>query len=599
MCPRLLQGVFKLTPNDEGKDLDVGGLYSVLKRRGYFWPSFEIYGGVAGFVDLGPLGSLLRENIESIWKEKFLLQEGFHLIDCPSINPEMVFVASGHLEKFSDLLVRCTGCLLSFRADHLLEDVIENADALSREDLASELKERDIRCPECSSELGDPEDFNLMFSTFIGPGKEKRAYLRPETAQSIFMDFNHLYRFNRDRMPFGVAQIGKGFRNEISPRQGMLRLREFHMAEGEFFFDPDNSSYHRTETYRDLQVDLLANSDPETTIHTTLGKATEDGIIGSDVLAHFLGVTHSFATSIGIPREGMRFRQHLRSEMAHYARECWDLEVITSSGWVEMVGVADRSAYDLSQHAKASGVELKARRRFDDPIVKDISRLQPKMKELGPIFKGDAKKIGEGLEGLDIEDMKDRISSGAPITVMLDGVEVEVPSNCYELVEGQERIHVEPFTPNVIEPSFGIDRLMVSVLEHAYNETGSSPMGDGSEDGTYRVLRLDPKVAPIKVGVFPLLNKDDLPELASPLNEELRKRGINTYYDVSGSIGRRYARMDEIGTPFCITIDHQSRSDGNATLRKRDTGEQVRIKLDRMVEVIDDLCRGRVTFDEL
>ncbi len=591
--------MFKLPPDDNSKELEVGELYSVLKRRGYFWPSFEIYGGVAGFVDLGPLGSLIRENIEGIWKDKFLLEEGFHLVDCPSINPEVVFAASGHLEKFSDLLVRCSSCLLPFRADHLLEDLIENPDALGKDELAAALKENDIRCPECSSELGGPEEFNLMFSTFIGPGKEKLAYLRPETAQSIFMDFNSLYRYNRDRMPFGVAQIGKGFRNEISPRQGMLRLREFHMAEGEFFFDPDDPSFKGAGRYLDLEVGLLASSDPGSTIHTTLGKATDEGIIGSRLLAHFLGVTHSFATSIGIPAGGMRFRQHLPSEMAHYARDCWDLEVITSNGWVEMVGVADRSAYDLNQHAKASGVDLRARRKFDEPIVREISRLQPKMKEMGPIFRGDAKALGEALESLDPKNLKDHISSREPITVTLRGKEVEIPSNCYELVEGQERIHVEPFTPNVIEPSFGIDRLMVSVLEHAYRESDTSPKGGESEDGTYRVLRLDPRVAPVKAGVFPLLNKDDLPELASPLNDRLRRRGLNTYYDVSGSIGRRYARMDEIGTPFCITIDHQSVEDGSATVRERDSGEQVRVPIEGMVDLIEDLCRGRVSFENL
>ncbi|MGA1848444.1 MAG: glycine--tRNA ligase, partial [Thermoplasmatota archaeon] len=221
----------------------VQDLYALLKRRGFFWPSYEIYGGVAGFFDMGPLGSLMKDNIIKVWKDLFVVKEGFLLLDSPSITPEIVFHHSGHLEKFSDYLTRCTQCGSPFRADHLLEGSVENPDSLSMEELGNQLKDHSIRCPVCGGEVGGPEEFNLMFKTHIGPGGEKTAYLRPETAQSIFLNFSLLYRINRERMPFGVAQIGRGYRNEISPRQGMLRQREFNMAEGEFFFDPEEKDF--------------------------------------------------------------------------------------------------------------------------------------------------------------------------------------------------------------------------------------------------------------------------------------------------------------------------------------------------------------------
>lgn len=585
---------FQLQEDEE----KTAGLYALLKRRGFIWPSFEIYGGVAGFYDLGPLGTQLRNNIESAWRDIFILSEGFSEIDCPSITPEIVFKHSGHLEKFSDYLSRCGACGSSWRSDHLLEEIIQNPDALSIEEIAKALEDNRIKCPQCQGDLSPPEEFNLMFTTNIGPGKGNRAFLRPETAQNIFLDFNMLLRFNRGRIPFGVIQIGKGFRNEISPRQGLIRLREFHMAEGEFFHDPAEESFPRFDVYRDREVNLIANGDPDRTVRMTLGEALSGGMICSEVLAHFMGVTHDFILRVGIPADEVRFRQHLRSEMAHYARDCWDLEVNTSNGWIEMVGIADRSAYDLTQHSDGSGTELRAQRKFSEPIIRDVTRIKADMKALGPLFKGKARAVIEGLESMDPALARGSIEDGKPIRIDIDGETVEVPHSAVSLIETEERIHTEKFVPNVVEPSFGIDRIMTAVLEHSYNETASSPMTDGEDsEGPYRVLRLNGSMAPVKCGVFPLLNKDGLPEIAEDILKDMKIKGIRSVYDASGSIGRRYARMDEIGTPYCVTVDHGTKEDDMLTVRERDSGRQIRIPRNATAMVIESMLSGERDFD--
>ncbi len=579
-------------------------LYALLKRRGFVWPSFEIYGGVAGFYDLGPLGSVLKDNIESAWKRTFLVEEGFMQVDCPSISPETVFRFSGHLEKFSDLMTRCVSCSTPFRADHLLSDAGIDLNGLTAKVVGDHLTEKDVRCPSCGGVLGPVEEFNLMFKTHIGPGTDRPAYLRPETAQSIFMDFSMLYRANRERVPFGVAQLGKGFRNEISPRQGLLRQREFHMAEGEFFFDPLERTFPPFSTHRDRSVPLVRASDPDRTVEMPLGSAVKDGTICSEVLAHFMGVTHRFVISIGIPGAAIRFRQHGKEEMAHYARDCWDLEVLTSSGWVEMVGIADRSAYDLSQHAKGSGSDLTALRRFSAPVTKEVIKVRTDKKVLGPLFKARAKEVDEVLCSTGPDELRRIHPSGTIHLVLKDGSAADVPSSAVSFDTVTETVQGERYTPHVVEPSFGIDRLMVAVLEHSYVETASSPMKEAEKDeaedaGPYRVMRFLPSVAPIKCGVFPLLPKDGLPDLALKLSSELRSMGVSVHYDASGSIGRRYARMDEVGTPFGLTVDHTTLEDGTVTIRERDSGEQRRILSSDAARRVLDLAQGSTSFSDL
>ena len=572
-------------------------LYGLLKRRGFFWPSYEIYGGVAGFYDLGPMGARMRENLESLWKRRFVIDEGFMEIDCPSVAPEVVFKHSGHLEKFTDYLTRCEKCNKSWRADHLLEGLVENPDALAGEELEDSLSENEINCPDCGGELGPVEEFNLMFKTNIGPGKDKVGYLRPETAQMIFLNFNLLYRLNRNRMPFGVIQIGRGFRNEISPRQGLIRLREFHMAEAEFFFDPEEESYPPFSSYSNMVLNLILGDRPDEVSRISLGEAVEKGTIRSEFLAHFMGSTYDFMLEVGIPEDQIRFRQHLKNEMAHYARDCWDLEVMTSAGWVEMVGVADRSAYDLTQHTRGSGIDLKAQRRFDDPVEKRIHSVTGDMKRLGPLFRGKAKEVSQALSELDPAHVENIIDGGDPVEIEIAGEKLTVPPDAVSIEDRVEKVHTEDYVPYVIEPSFGIDRILTAVLEHSYHEADSSPMADSDQDEEYRVMRLKADMAPVKCGIFPLVNKDGLPEIADEIGLDLKKEGFTTYYDHSGSIGRRYARMDEIGTPYCVTVDHDSRDDGKVTLRERDTGEQARIPIGSVPHVLGSLILCERTFD--
>ncbi len=544
---------------------------AMAKRRGFIWPAFDIYGGLSGFYDYGPLGAQLKRNIIDTWRRYYVIQEGMAEIDSPNLSPEDVFRASGHLDKFEDYMTVCKSCGAAFRADKLLN--IENADALSADELWDEMMKEGIKCPECGGELSKPEPFNLMFRTTIGPkGKRERTgYLRPETAQAMFMDFEYLYRYFREKLPFGAVQIGKGFRNEISPRQGLLRLREFNMMEAEVFFDPENKRWPNFERYRDDEVLLLPNTGGEFRI--TLGEAVEKGIIKNEALAYFIGLARSFLLEIGIDEKKLRFREHLMDEMAHYADDCWDAEVLLSYGWVEIVGIADRTDYDLRRHMEFSGESLRALRKYPEPREIEVSEVFPDFKKLGPIFKGDAKKVAEALKSMDPDSLK------GEITLKIDGKEYMVPEDAYTVRKVKKKASGEEFVPHVIEPSYGVDRILYAVMEHNYREI--------EENGeVYRILTLPPAVAPIKAGVFPLMPKDGLDEMAMRIYEELKREGIMAIYDDSGSIGRRYARMDEIGTPYCITVDYQSLEDGTVTIRFRDTKEQVRVKMEEVAERI-------------
>lgn len=551
-------------------------LLAMARRRGFIWPAFDIYGGLSGFYDYGPLGSELKRNIINLWREYYVLREGFAEIDSPNLSPEEVFRASGHLDKFEDLMTVCTSCNASFRADRLVK--AENADSMSADELWEEMKREGVKCPECGGELLKPEPFNLMFGTTVGAGgkREQRAYLRPETAQAMFMDFKYLYRYFREKLPFGAVQIGKGFRNEISPRQGLLRLREFAMAEAEVFFDPKDKEWRGFERIDDEYLTLLPNTGGEYTL--PISEALEKGIIKSRALAYFLGITKKFLVDAGIGEKKLRFREHLQDEMAHYAKDCWDAEVLLSYGWVELVGIADRTDYDLSRHMEYSGENLKALRRYSEPEEREISEIIPDYSKLGPLFGKDAKKIAEKLVSMGPELKGD-------IVLNIDGQEYTVPESAYTVKKVKKLLSGEEFTPHVIEPSYGIDRILYAVLEHNYKE-----IVNGSE--TYRVLSLPPRIAPVKTGVFPLMPKDGMDEKAMEIYDMLRRAGINAFYDSSGSIGRRYARMDEIGTPYCITVDYQSLEDDTVTIRNRDTKQQERIKINDIVKMLHSIERG-------
>ncbi|MCJ2532951.1 MAG: glycine--tRNA ligase [Candidatus Thermoplasmatota archaeon] len=551
-------------------------LLSLCKRRGFLWPAYDIYGGAAGFFDYGPLGAAMKVNIESHWRRLHVLEEGLQELVCPVIAPESVFEASGHLDTFADLYVECTGCGETYRADHLAEGLHDNPAALKEKELGDLLRENDVSCPACKGELTAPKRFNLMFRTSVGAGSAKAGYLRPETAQGMFVNFSQIYRFGRERLPVGAVQIGRAFRNEISPRQGLLRLREFNQMEAEVFFHPERKTWPRYGNVKAEVLSLVPSNGPPTDM--SLLDAVSSGTIANEALAYFMWLTQRFAVDVGVDPDRMRFRQHEKDEMAHYATDCWDLEAETGYGWVELVGVADRGCYDVQAHLKHSGADLTAFERFDEPkeVTKEIVR--PKYDVMGKLFRGDTKAIAGIVAQLPPDAVRDRDS----VQVDMDGRKVEVPSTCYELAVTTEKISGDKFVPHVIEPSYGVDRMLYTLLEHAYRVRDD-----------YVTLSLKGLVAPVKVGVFPLMARDGLDDIARRLYDSLVAEGMAAYYDDSGSIGRRYARMDEVGTPCCVTVDYETKEDGQVTIRDRDSADQVRVKLDDVICAVRNMIEGR------
>ncbi|MEA2053529.1 MAG: glycine--tRNA ligase [Candidatus Thermoplasmatota archaeon] len=518
------------------------GIISLSKRRGIFYPSYDIYGGEAGFYDYGPIGTLLKNNVENKWRELYMLKENFFEISTPIITPYNVLKASGHVDKFLDVILTCENCGESFKAGDVPEENYEK-----------------LKCPECNGKL-KKDKINLMFETGIGPRKKERAFLCPETAQGIFVNFPFLYQFSRKKLPLGVVQIGKGFRNEVSPRQGIIRLREFSMAEAEIFFDPENKNHMGFDEIKNDVITIIPAGRDE--MRNSVKKIVEKGIIGNNALAYHIALTKRFLVSVGIDEKKLRFRQHLQKEMAHYASDCWDAEILTSFGWVECVGIADRTAYDIKAHMDATGVDMTAFKVYDKPVKEKRKIIVPKMDKLGPAFMGNAKKIKEMLEKMEPTD--------EPVHLKIDGNDIEIGKEFYDVVEKEITVTGKNFIPHVIEPSYGIDRVIYCILEHNYVETEK-------EGEKYFTLKLPSCIAPVKAGVFPLANKDGLPSIAREIETDLREKGIVAFYDGRGSIGRRYARMDEIGTPFCITVDYTTIEDNTVTVRWRDTTEQIRI----------------------
>ncbi len=461
------------------------------RRRGFLWQAYEIYGGTAGFYDYGPLGARLKRQLEAEWRLFYSL-EGFFEIESPTIAPAAVFRASGHLNCFSDLAVVCSRCDSFFRVD---DEIVAGG-----------------KCPECGGELAGAGEFNLMFQTRIGVPKGKEGanrgegYLRPETAQGMFVNFQRLLRFNRGKLPFGVIQLGKAYRNEISPRQSLIRLREFTMAEVEVFVDPDEKDSHPGfDTVRDRRIWLNPAEGEE--CETSVGDAVRSGIIANEYLGYHIAKVKEFLERIGIPSDRLRFRQHRKDEMAHYARDCWDAEFMSRRyGWMEIVGIADRGDYDLAAHATYSKVDM--------------------------------------------------------------GVHTHTQTQTHSKM-----------IPHVIEPSYGLDRIIYAIMESAFTEEQV-----GKE--TRKVLRLIPELAPVKAAVFPLLNREELKQKAKSVFQSLKQELVYVDYDDSGSIGRRYRRQDEIGTPYCVTIDYQTLEDDTVTIRDRDTMEQHRVRIDDLSAAI-------------
>ncbi|MFC6615706.1 glycine--tRNA ligase [Halopenitus salinus] len=578
-------------------------LVELAKRRGFFFGSNGAYGGTAGFYTFGPRGAALKRNLEDAWRDRFTLKEGNQEIEAPTVMPEPVFEASGHLEGFDDMLVECGECGVSHRADHLVEDAtdIEDAEALPGSEVETLIRDHDIACPACGTPLAgrEVEDFNLMFATNIGPGDSKPGYLRPETAQGIFVEFPRLKEYARGQLPFGVTQIGPAYRNEISPRGGLLRLREFTQAELEQFIDPEDDD-PPLDRVADVEVRLYPadeqGTDGETYLEMPIGEAVAEGVVGSAWVGYYLGLANEWYERIGVDMDRFRFRQHLPGERAHYAADCWDAESEIDGDWIEIAGFAYRGDYDLSKHAEHADDTFTVFKRYDEPRTVERATVDPDMSVLGPEFGGRAGEVAAALERL-VERDPDAFEADAVTLELDDGETVTVETDLANFSIEDTTETGEHVTPHVVEPSFGVGRTVQTLLAHAYAEDEV----DG-EDRTY--LGLVPEIAPVDVAVFPLVsNADRLVELSERVADDLRDRGLAVSYDDSGSIGRRYRRQDEIGTPFCVTVDRdgiEGEGPDSVTVRERDGARQVRVPVDDLVEELDALLGGNdAAFEDL
>ena len=444
-------------------------IVALAKSRGFVYPGSEIYGGLANTWDYGNLGVELKNNVKRAWWKKFIQENPYNVgVDCAILMNPQTWVASGHLGGFSDPLMDCKDCKTRHRADNLIEDFDgTNVAGWTNEQMTEYIKEKNIPCPNCGKQnFTDIRQFNLMFKTFQGVTEDSKSeiYLRPETAQGIFVNFANIQRTSRKKVPFGVAQIGKSFRNEITPGNFIFRVREFEQMELEFFCKP-----------------------------------------GTDLewFDYWRAYCRDWLYSLGMKEENLRLRDHDPEELCFYSKATTDFEYLFPFGWGELWGIADRTDYDLTQHQNTSGKSLE----YFDPT--DNSR----------------------------------------------------------------------YIPYVIEPSLGVERLFLSILTEGYDEE----LVDEAKNDVRTVLRLHPYLAPFKAAVLPLSKK--LSEQAEALFDELSK-DFMVEYDDAGSIGKRYRRQDEIGTPLCITYDFESLEDGCVTVRDRDTMDQVRIKIEDLKSYI-------------
>ncbi|CAA7406570.1 unnamed protein product [Spirodela intermedia] len=594
---------------------------NTLERRLFYTPSFKIYGGVAGLYDYGPNGCAIKTNVLSFWRQHFVLEENMLEVDCPCVTPEVVLQASGHVDKFTDLMVKDEKTGTCHRADHLLKDfckeklekdltlppekvaelkhVIAVLDDLSSEELGAKIKEYGITAPDTKNSLSDPYPFNLMFETSIGPTGLLHGYMRPETAQGIFVNFRDLYYYNGNKLPFAAAQIGQAFRNEISPRQGLLRVREFTLAEVEHFVDPQDKSHPKFSEVAQLEFLMFPKEDQLTGQSAkimALGKAVSQGTVNNETLGYFIGRVFLFLTQLGIHKDRLRFRQHLPNEMAHYAADCWDAEIECSFGWIECVGIADRSAYDLRAHTEKSGINLVAHEKFSEPREVEKLVITPSKKELGLAFKANQKMVVQALEAMkeaEALEMKAALESKGEVEfqVCTLGKAVTINKNMVSVNIEKKKEHQREFTPSVIEPSFGIGRIIYCLYEHSFYTRSSK-----TENEQLNVFSFSPLVAPKKCTVLPLVKNDAFDGVAKTISRSLTRAGISNIIDITGtSIGKRYARTDEIGVPFAVTVD----STTSVTVRERDSRQQIRVNLDEVSSLVKDLTDGLTTWADV
>jgi len=558
-------------------------VFSLAKRRGFFWPAYEIYGGVSGFYVWGPYGVLLKRKIRDLWRELFVYNLGFFEIDSPTLSPYVVFEASGHVEGFKDVMVTCQACGKKFRADTLLKEKgVEVEEGLKPEEYLNLINKEGIKCPSCGGGLGDPDYFMTMFKTTIGPYSDAVGFLRPETAQGMFVEFKRIYEVFRKRFPIGIAQIGRGYRNEISPRQGVIRLREFDMMEVEYFFDPENDDQFDLNEYMDETLNILheklireGGGDYET---LTVKEILERGIVEHKSMLYFMVLAQRFLEVLGIPRSRQRFREKLEGERAHYARKVFDQEVLLDKwGWVEVSGHADRTNYDLSRHAKYSGEDISVERLLPEPKILYIREAYPEPKKIKEAFPDKIGVVMKELSKYSPTELYRLLDENGIIEI--EGVKLD--RNFFRIVEEEKKVSIEKFVPHVVEPSFGLDRITYAVLEYAYTERGDRV-----------ILSLPAYIAPIEAAVYPLLDRDDLKSVAASIVRDLEMAGFRVFYDYGDSIGRLYARGDEIGIPVAFTVDLRSLNDDTVTVRDRDSWRQYRININRVVEFVERLVEG-------
>ncbi|MFW5747004.1 MAG: glycine--tRNA ligase [Nanoarchaeota archaeon] len=496
-----------------------------LSDKGFIYgPEPEIYGGLAGFYTYGPLGKSLKNRIENTIRSVFTKFD-FWEVECPTVMPAPVWKASGHLDGFSDPLIKDTDQNV-YRVDKLIEEwckqnnidfsSMEVDEGSSHEHLIDVITKNNITAPNGKKLVPEITEHNLMMKTTIGHDTE--AYNRPETATTTYLPFLRYVNFFREKLPFGVFQIGKAYRNEISPRQHVLRCREFTQAEGQLFiFERQKNDFEWFEEVKDTKLPLWSyqlqdkNAEPEM---TTLQDALDKGILKNQAYAWTLNIAYQLFCRFGIPLERIRMRQHAPDERAFYADDAWDVEInFNTYGWTEVCGIHDRTDYDLTTHEKHSGTKLE----------------------------------------------------------------------CMDEGEGKK-------TPHVIEIAFGSDRPTFAVLDIFYEP---AEKGEGKPK-----LKVPYTLAPVEVAVFPLVNKKGIPEVARKVYGNLQKDFISRY-DRSGSVGKRYLRQDEVGTPYCITVDFDSLDNNDVTIRDRDTTEQKRVKIEDLNSTIRKLLDKEIEFKNL
>ena len=569
-------------------------IMSLAKRRGFFWNAYELYGGVAGFLVWGPNGTVLKRRIIDNWRKTFLNLPNFTEIETPIIAPEKVFSTSGHLSNFKDIMVKCKKCKKKFNATKLLNQYkITNIEINSINQMKTILKNNDVPCPECKSSTGNPSEFLTMFKTTIGPSSERIGLTRPETAQGMFTEFKNVYISQRKKLPLGIAQIGKSMRNEISPRQGPIRLREFDMMEIELFYDPLNAKCHFIKQIQDYKINILTEekikAGEEKLLTLRIKDAINKGYVKNEWLAYFMALSSDFFETLGIKSHNQRFKEKLPEERAHYSNQTFDQEIYLSSwGWIEVAGHADRTNYDLNAHNNKGKLDLTAERILKNPKEKTIFKIQPNYINIKNVYPDKIAYILKNLNNYDNQILSNTLKKDGFITITdSSNSKIKLTNNFFIKEKIIEKINVERFIPYVIEPSFGLDRIAYSIIESCLIK---------KEDRL--ILSISPKLAPVHVGVFPIVSKSDFIKKSKKIKDLLIKNNFSVIYEENESIGKRYARADEIGIPIIITIDGQSLEDNTVTIRDRNSWKQIRIHKSKCKLFLTQIISGK-NFDNI